>query len=385
MNLRFAALSARISNIEQRVGTPRRDVPQMSSSEAHTYSTVPDGDHSDSEWLMRADARSDSPRAPRTMYGYCAAMLVSPDPVVANKAAMHLVILMFVQQVLIIAFGSQVYLSAIVSHSRPNEEQALTACFHRNPTDHHDLFIIDNKLIHGEPVGILAAGLAGVFLVAANVKSEDRELMEASCSFYTGVLWKSCLLFLVWVLQAVYLTGFFVNAVPTLLSLSNDSLDLVFNMLATTFILEVDNLLYENVLEKAERREYELAKLPHLLTEQECGYWSSLLFKFHVVWMAAVFLWFRLVLNEYAGNDYSEHLFQGTGPSYAAVYGIRAFALVYAFRHRGEWSTFRVCEVLVIALSLSIFCILYFYFVGNNLVGPWVSPHSPWDTSHCLK
>jgi len=193
------------------------------------------------------------------------------------------------------------------------------------------------------------------------------------------------LLFLAWVLQAVYLTGFFVNAVPTLLSLSNDSLDLVFNILATTFILEVDNLLYENVLEKTQRREYELAKRPHLLTEQECGYWSSKLFKFHVVWMAAAFLWFRLVLNGYTGNDYSEHLFHGTRPSFATVYGIRAFVLVYAFRHRGEWSTFRVCEVLVIALSLSIFCIFYYFLIGNNLFGPFVSPNSAWDMSHCLK
>lgn len=317
------------------------------------------------------------------MYAYCVAMIVSSDPVIARRAVMRLALLMVVQQVLIVAFGSQVYFSSIVSHEHPNKEQALVACYYRNPTDHHDLFIFDDKVIHGEPIGILAAGLVGVFLVAANVKVEDRELFEASCSVFTGIWWKTSLLILAWAMQAIYLAGFFVNAVPVLLALGNDSMDLIFSTLATTFIIEVDDFLYDNFLEKEERRDYELAKRKLHFTQQECRFWSSCFFKINVVWMAVLFLFYRLVLNSLVGAEYSE-LFILAGHLGIAMFAIRCVVWFSALRH-GSWSWFSVCEMLLYVPCFSVLCYLHFVYVANNLFGPYIPLAGQVDLSHCIK
>merc|ERR1711879_459048 len=64
---------------------------------------------------------------------------------------------------------------------------------------------------------------------------------------------------LAWFMQCVMLPMSLVSSIPTILATSGDSIDVVMNALAITFIIEIDNMLYNALLTGTQRSEYQSA------------------------------------------------------------------------------------------------------------------------------
>eukprot|EP00929_Paragymnodinium_shiwhaense_P099071 TRINITY_DN60633_c0_g1_i1.p1 TRINITY_DN60633_c0_g1~~TRINITY_DN60633_c0_g1_i1.p1 ORF type:complete len:259 (-),score=26.50 TRINITY_DN60633_c0_g1_i1:110-844(-) len=78
----------------------------------------------------------------------------------------------------------------------------------------------------------------------------------------------------IWFIQRVFVPFFFVIAAPQLLAIISSTLDVIFNTLAVTFVLEIDDILYASLLSNAEKKEYEDSALQ--LLELQLRHGSSL-------------------------------------------------------------------------------------------------------------
>jgi hypothetical protein len=152
-----------------------------------------------------------------------------------------------VQQVLIVCFCESNNLRLFVKQwavEFAGQQHAVSDC------------VFSTRSIHGSTFMDVASSMLAMLLVALSIKGEDMQSLSAlyPCR-ERGVFMWSCVMF-IWFIQCVYLPAVVGVSAATMLADSEDASDIVINALAVTFILEIDDMMYENLLSDQDRSVY---------------------------------------------------------------------------------------------------------------------------------
>lgn len=168
--------------------------------------------------------------------------------------------------------------------------------------------------------------------VALVIKQEDTDLMSASFPPGEQSFAAARVLDFVWFLQAVYMPGCFAVEAVAMFANSRDSLEVVMNTLAVTFIMDVDNMLYNSILSHADRALYQEQKLRR--SQQEVSRLSACAMAIFVVGFVVMMLHFFHLskISHLHGESYVDRWVRACLTSYLPLYGARAAIMLWFHR-----------------------------------------------------
>jgi hypothetical protein len=124
-----------------------------------------------------------------------------------------------------------------------NREQAISNC------------MFASTAIAGTPLLQYLIGYVAIVLVGSVLRSDDENNFLATFSEKKTVV--THIINFAWFWQTVYIPGCFALEAATMFSSSSDGMTVVLNTLAVTFIMEIDNMLYANMLSEDAKEAYQ--------------------------------------------------------------------------------------------------------------------------------
>uniref|UniRef100_A0A7S2QFL1 Uncharacterized protein n=1 Tax=Zooxanthella nutricula TaxID=1333877 RepID=A0A7S2QFL1_9DINO len=123
------------------------------------------------------------------------------------------------------------------------------------PFDH--CMMASRMMPSGDPLLIFVMGFTACVLVGLSAKQDAEQYLSAVYPRreHGFALW--CLTRAVWLAQSIFLPGMFCIQATMLLAMSTDTMSILLNTLAVTFLLEMDDAFYEGFLTSRDREEYQ--------------------------------------------------------------------------------------------------------------------------------
>jgi len=223
-----------------------------------------------------------------------------------------------------VAFVSVNEVQLFKKHSLPPKmrEEQLTDC------------VFEANSVGGLPSIFVAVSAVATLLVALVLKQEDTDLLSVSYPQGKQSFGLKCIMDFVWFLQAIYMPGCFAIEAAAMFANSSDSLEVVMNTLAVTFIMDVDNMLYGSILSYADRRLYqEQGKLKR--TEEEVSRLSCCTTAIFIVAFVLMMVHFSNLsfIRNLHGTSYISGWQASCFTSYLPLYGSRAALQVWFYRY----------------------------------------------------
>merc|ERR1712137_850898 len=111
--------------------------------------------------------------------------------------------------------------------------------------------------ISGTPLLQYLIGYVAIFLVAMVIRSDDETSLSAEYPQQGTSILLKCIINFAWFWQIIYMPGGFALEAATMFASSADGMTVVMNTLAVTFIMEIDNMLYCNLLSEDAKEVYQ--------------------------------------------------------------------------------------------------------------------------------
>lgn len=256
---------------------------------------------------------------PESMYNYCMHRLkVSANPI-NDKALFWLIALIVTQQIVMVSFS--------VYNDVDNNSMGITIPDERDHAMGNCLF--SNASLWGVPIIHYMIGMVSIVIVASVIKADSEASFAAPIPLQDRhVGWKLLQFARFW--ETIYMPGCFALEAATMFGGSRDALTIVTNTLQVTFIMEVDNLLYRNLLSKEEKDAYQAQRLDEPMRPRTSASWST--FTLNLCFMTFLFVNIVSVLgsSELYGEDYLTHYWNLVAPLYTLLFFLR-FLLMHLF------------------------------------------------------
>lgn len=184
---------------------------------------------------------------PTSLYNYCMHCFASSSAPLSERALLYWVILFVVQFITMGAF--------VVINDLNNDAVGMILPSDRDIAPGRCM--LQGQSLAGVPIIQYGMGYVSLFLVAQAIKADDLEsLMAVLPNRDSGILiW--CISRFAWFWQTVYVPGCFAIEVATMFAGATDASTVVMNTLAATFIMEIDNMLYNNMLSERQKAIYQ--------------------------------------------------------------------------------------------------------------------------------
>eukprot|EP00403_Amphidinium_massartii_P024987 CAMPEP_0178392410 /NCGR_PEP_ID=MMETSP0689_2-20121128/11665_1 /TAXON_ID=160604 /ORGANISM="Amphidinium massartii, Strain CS-259" /LENGTH=437 /DNA_ID=CAMNT_0020012985 /DNA_START=59 /DNA_END=1369 /DNA_ORIENTATION=+ len=211
----------------------------------------------------RSNNNSDREGLPTSLFSWCMWAIANTEGYERRAAIRWLIFMLVLQHIMMLGFTEAVIFANVQERWHPPQQgvtEDATACIYSRPDTYYDFsngFGFGNKMISDQPGPILAVGISAMVLITYSISVQDLSVLQ---TVYPGGRigpWTSALVIYSWFCQAVFLPSIFAACVSMLLADSHDALTMVMNTLAVTFLLEVDDMLYDAVLDEEEKQNYQ--------------------------------------------------------------------------------------------------------------------------------
>lgn len=186
---------------------------------------------------------------PESFVAYCLAKLSVSESPWTEPTLVALIAFVAFQQLVMVAFaeGNNMRWWQLLKHwgSRGGDEIPFDHC------------MMADRIIHGDPLMTVIVGFFGCFMVSLAIRADTAQYQS---SLYprrddNPTLW--CVVTAIWLVQTIYMPGIFCLEATVLLASSEDSIDILMNCVAATFLLEMDDVVYSGLLREHDREEYQ--------------------------------------------------------------------------------------------------------------------------------
>ncbi|CAK0881884.1 unnamed protein product [Prorocentrum cordatum] len=186
---------------------------------------------------------------PASLYNYCVESLTFSARPHAEKAWLYMLLVTDMQNGLLMTLlqMNKNNLMDFYTAGNPHEPYSFkTGCYREN----------GKLLIGGDSICRSIMGLLSCAVVCILVNGDIHNQARASLPDPGAPGWLRVCMTMFWFLQAVLLPSTAIMEIGRLFALSKSPMDIVLNTLAATFIVELDELLFEGVLTTEQKAEY---------------------------------------------------------------------------------------------------------------------------------
>jgi len=352
-------LQAQVSELQQQ-GLTKLASPRSSDSETVSESAGCLGEqmlNTDEEvdTLMRLEAQAKMQKVdhlPANLYAYCMAQLTLHPERLAETIT-YLICQQGMQLLLLFALWCGSSNNFVGTHWNSLNSSHLTP----------GMCMFENKVLNGHANQDIAAALVILFLASMTMMADDRDQIASIYPCERSPLSTRAVAACAWCIQSLLLPCFMVFLIPSLLSTSMNTCDVVMNGLAITFIIKIGDLLYECV--PRHRRVLLELEVTSMSSPQRCARldptqgnvlaWSLMVIKF--VCMAITYVSAVWSASAYSGSKLIRVIVENEPTDSAIFTALSTVCLVMNFAalpvlHSVAWQ--RPSDVLGIAKAVGL-------------------------------
>lgn len=303
---------------------------------------------------------------PETIFSYCVWRLALAESPATDPALYKLLVMLAIQVVLVFGFMNCLHLQyesfafgdtrGIDIGGKSQSELSVSVCWYAP------------MVVHNQPIIDIVCSLLVIILVASRLMVQDLQtLTTAYPEPIHEVSWIKGLVRYTWWVQACWLPVMLGNSAALLLATSSNVEDVLFNALALTFLLDIDDMMYESFVTSTMKREYiqAAARIPIDVADAENN--ANTLFAIGCTQCCAAYVYFNVSLRAGIFETGLLDLLERGLAMFILFYGIR-----FAVFHRVGGGPKCLSSLSYPYLSYAVYGFLGFlhYLVLNTLFQP---------------
>jgi len=292
---------------------------------------------------------------PKSMYNFCMHCLAISEHPWREPALGYLCVLFVTEQVLILGFHAAALFQAMGDHTLPLPQRP----------DSFAHCIENMRSIGGQPVLYFSTCVIAIILVSLLIKADVEDLALVQ---YPGQDSSFCLrgfVCFLWLNHEVILPTFFITGCGQVFANCQDSMEVVMSTLACTFILEVDNMFYDGMLNSKQKTAYERYDNDPASCEDSTdspqSSWPGFAWSFS--FMCIHFLVLRFLIDGLDNSQYDLSVQIETILPVVAI-GTRGVMHARTVSHAGRWAWFwHSCRVFAFSAASALVWYTFMVFV----------------------